>query len=84
MITFFITLYVIGIFVAFFYVYYKNLKLSFNDKYYYHTDIEPEMVFIPLFWPIFLVILIVISPFKLLCRLAEKLKKVNNPININL
>ena len=83
MITFFITLYVIGIFVAFFCVYYNNLKLSRNGKY-YHSDIEPDMVIIPAFWPLALVVLIVILPFKLLCRLAEKLKKVNNPQNVNL
>ncbi len=83
MTTFFITLYVIGLFVAFFYVYYKNLKLSRNGKY-YHTDIEPDMIIIPIIWPLALVALIVILPFKLLCRLAEKLKKVNNPQNVNL
>jgi heme/copper-type cytochrome/quinol oxidase subunit 2 len=83
MTTFFITIYVIGIFVAFICVYYKNLKLSRNGKNYY-ADIEPDMVIIPIFWPIALVVLIVILPFKLLCRLAEKLKKVNNPQNVNL
>ena len=48
MTTFFITIYVIGIFVAFFCVYYKNLKLSRNGKNYY-ADIEPDMVIIPIF-----------------------------------
>jgi hypothetical protein len=83
MITLIFTVYIVGILVAFFCLYYKNLRLSRNGKYYY-AEITPDIVFPSVFWPFALIVLIIITPFKLLCKLAEKLKKVNNPKKISL
>ncbi len=83
MITLGIIIYFVVMFIVFFLLYYKSLKPSFNGKTYNSSE-APDSAFVAALWPFFLLIAIVISPFWLLSKIAKKLKKVNNPQNVNL
>ncbi len=83
MITLGIIIYFVVMFIVFFLLYYKSLKPSFNGKTYNSRD-APDSAVVAARWPFFLLIAIVISPFWLLSKIAKKLKKVNNPQNVNL
>ena len=78
-------IYIIGIFITYFILCYIGAKKSkVTNSYSYNVD-EGDIVISSLWWPIVLVVMIFLSPFKFTKMLALKMKDMANPnvVNVN-
>ena len=77
-------IYILGIFITYFCMCYVGAKKStVTNSYSYNVD-EGDIA-ITILWPIVLVIIILLSPFKFTKMLALKVKDMANPnvVNVN-
>jgi len=74
--------YLVGCFATYFFFCYKSATKNYKTGK-YKTDIDEAAIMAMIFWPLLLVILAIISPFKLIEKFAIKIKEVANREKIN-
>jgi len=74
--------YLVGCFASYFFFCYKSAKKSYrNGK--YQTNIGDDEIMFVILWPLLLMILTIIFPFKLIEKFAIKIKENTDRENIN-
>ena len=79
-----IAVYILGVFITYFYMCYVGAKKSKATNSYSYSVDEGDIA-ISILWPIVLVVMIFLSPFKFTKMLALKMKDMANPnvVNVN-
>lgn len=76
-----VVIYVVGLFIAYFVFCYKTAERNYrSDK--YETNLSEGQVCSMIFWPIMLVVIILIAPFKLVEKIAIHIKEKANPKSV--
>ena len=74
--------YLVGCFATYFFFCYKSATKNYKTGK-YKTDIDEAAMMAMIFWPLLLIILAIISPFKLIEKFAIKIKENTDRENIN-
>lgn len=74
--------YFVGCFATYFFFCYKSAKKNYRTGK-YKTDIDEGAIMAMMFWPLVVVVLIIVSPFKLIEKIAIKIKESTERENIN-